>query len=144
MRHYVALRNELGGQSDLGLDTVEAFWIEQVHRFFRGKPFKIRLDASHRLGYFIQDVLRQAADRERQETGLRYSGAVLQHLVGAKLECALGKGRVTHTPFFGVIQHRSFSTADAPASRSGDFSVEDVAIHVTTALARKTHQQGWD
>ncbi len=49
---------------------------------------------------------------------------MLQHLVGAKLECALGKGSVAHN---------SFSTADEPAARLGDFLIGDVVIHVTTS-----------
>ena len=48
----------------------------------------------------------------------------MQHLVGAKLDCALGAGS---------FEHNSFSTSDAPGNRVGDFSIEDVAIHVTTA-----------
>jgi hypothetical protein len=52
------------------------------------------------------------------------SARVLRCLVGATLDCALGKGH---------FQHNSFSTADAPNERSGDFFLGDVAIHVTTA-----------
>ena len=48
----------------------------------------------------------------------------MQHLVGAKLECALGPGK---------FEHNSFSTADAPGGRVGDFALEDVVIHVTTS-----------
>jgi len=48
----------------------------------------------------------------------------MQHLVGAKLDCVLGAGK---------FEHNSFSTADAPSKRAGDFLVEDVAIHVTTS-----------
>ena len=55
---------------------------------------------------------------------MQYAGAMMQHLVGAKLDCALGEGR------FG---HHSFSTADAPQGRAGDFLIDDVAIHVTNA-----------
>ena len=57
----------------------------------------------------------------------------MQHLVGAKLEVALGKGTIRHSPFALVVEHHSFSTADAPRGRQGDFVVGDVAIHVTTA-----------
>ena len=49
---------------------------------------------------------------------------MLQHLVGAKLECALGEG---------AVLHHSHSTADEPGGRAGDFLIGDVAIHVTTA-----------
>jgi len=30
---------------------------------------------------------------------MHYAGAVLQHLVGAKLDCALGKGQFEHNSF---------------------------------------------
>lgn len=33
----------------------------------------------------------------------------------------------------GPLQHNSFSTADAPGGRAGDFFLGDVAIHVTTS-----------
>ena len=49
---------------------------------------------------------------------------MLQHLVGAKLDCALGAGH---------FEHNSFSTSDAQSGRVGDFFIGDVAIHVTTA-----------
>ncbi len=53
-----------------------------------------------------------------------YAGAVLQHLVGAKLDCAMG---------VGCFEHNSFSKSDEQSGRSGDFLINDVAIHVTTA-----------
>ena len=51
-------------------------------------------------------------------------GAVMQHLVGAKLEIALPRER---------IEHNSFSTADAPTARKGDFQIGSTVIHVTAA-----------
>ena len=57
----------------------------------------------------------------------------MQHLVGAKLEVSLGKDTIQHSRFAHDVEHHSFSTADAPHGRQGDFAVGDVAIHVTTA-----------
>jgi len=61
-----------------------------------------------------------------------YVGAMLQHLVGAKLDLVLGLGK---------LKHHGFSVADHSTERKGDFQVESVAIHVTThpseALIRK-------
>ena len=124
MRVYVALLNELCKQGPLDLDVVERFWIARVHEFFAAKPFKIRLDASRNLRTVISDVLHQATERQKTTSGVYYAGAVMQHLVGAKLDCVLG---------VGTLAHHSFSTADAPSGRAGDFLVGDVAIHVTTA-----------
>lgn len=124
MRHYAAFLNGLKGKGEVDLDAVEAFWIERVHEFFAGKPFKIKLDASKSLRAVVRDVIAQAEERQKTTPGVYYAGAVLQHLVGAKLDCALGKGK---------LQHNSFSTADSPGARVGDFSLGDVAIHVTTS-----------
>jgi hypothetical protein len=122
MREYVAFLNALKGKVDL--DAIEAFWIERVHEFFAGKPFKIKLDASRSLRTVVRDVIAQAVERQKNSPGMYYAGAVLQHLVGAKLDCALGKQK---------FEHNSFSTADAPSGRAGDFLIGDVAIHVTTS-----------
>ena len=53
-----------------------------------------------------------------------YQGAVLQHLVGAKLELAM--------PGL-TIGHNGFSVADAVSDRSGDFVIDDTIIHITTS-----------
>lgn len=124
MRTYVGFLNALAESGNVDLDEVEAFWVERVHEFFAGKPFKIKLDASRSLRSVVRDVIAQAVDRQKNVPGMYYAGAVLQHLVGAKLDCALGKG---------TLEHNSFSTADAPSARVGDFFLGDVAIHVTTS-----------
>jgi hypothetical protein len=129
MREYVAFLNGLHlnaikEKRTVDLDSVEAFWIDRVHEFFAGKPFKIRLDASRSLRMVVRDVIAQAVDRQKTTPGMNYGGAVLQHLVGAKLDCALGKGN---------FEHNSFSTADMPGRRVGDFLIGDVALHVTTS-----------
>ncbi|EPM62329.1 hypothetical protein A264_03545 [Pseudomonas syringae pv. actinidiae ICMP 19071] len=123
MRQYVAFLNERASIDDL--DVIESFWIERVHEFFSAKPFKIRLDASRSLRTLVRDMLLQAEERQRNNPGMQYAGAVLQHLVGAKLDCALG-------PDIN-FSHHSFSTSDAQSGRVGDFFIGDVAIHVTTA-----------
>ncbi|MGC1782068.1 MAG: DUF4928 family protein [Acidobacteriaceae bacterium] len=124
MREYVAFLNSLSQKGKVNLEAIEAFWIDRVHEFFAGKPFKIRLDASRSLRTVVRDVIGQAEERQKTAHGVYYAGAVLQHLVGAKLDCALGQGH---------LEHNSFSTADAPNERAGDFFLGDVAIHVTTS-----------
>ena len=124
MREYVAFLNCLNRKATIDLEAIEAFWIDRVHQFFAGKPFKIKLDASRSLRTVVRDVIAQAEERQKTTPGVYYAGAVLQHLVGAKLDCALGKG---------LLEHNSFSTADAPGAREGDFFLGDVAIHVTTS-----------
>lgn len=124
MRVYVEFLNGLSQQSPLDLDAVETFWVGKVREFFASKPLKIKLDASHGLRAVVRDVLNQAEQRQKESPGVNYVGAVLQHLVGAKLDCALGPGQ---------FEHNNYSTADAPSGRVGDFFIGDVAIHVTTA-----------
>lgn len=122
MREYVTFLNSLAASGEVDLDAVEAFWIARVHEFFAAKPFKIRLDASRSLRTLVRDVIAQAEERQRNAPGMQYAGAVLQHLVGAKLDCALG---------VGSFEHNSFSASDAQSGRKGDFCIGDVVIHVT-------------
>jgi len=72
----------------------------------------------------VRDILEQAEERQKAALGVWYVGAVMQHMVGAKLDCALGPGK---------FQHNSFTTSDEQSGRKGDFFVGDVAIHVTTS-----------
>lgn len=124
MRAYVQFLNETTANVAVDLEDVEAFWVGRVKAFFAGKPFKISLDASKSIRAVVRNVLEQAQQRQSEGTGTYYTGAVMQHIVGAKLDCVLGEGRFTHN---------SFSTSDAQTGRAGDFFVGDVAIHVTTA-----------
>ena len=124
MREYVAFLNDLHGKGMADLNAIEEGWIECVHGFFAGKPFTIKLDTSRSLRHVVRNILEQAFERQRDAPGMYYAGAVLQHLVGAKLDCALGNGK---------FDHNSFSAADASSNRAGDFLVGDVTIHVTTS-----------
>lgn len=124
MREYVGFLNSLVKTEPVDLEEIEKFWIHRVHEFFSAKPFKIRLDVSRSLRILVRDVIEQAEERQRNTPGMQYAGAVLQHLVGAKLDCALG---------IGNFEHNSFSTSDAQTGRAGDFFIGDVAVHVTTS-----------
>jgi hypothetical protein len=124
MRAYVSFLNDLHADGLLDFQLIEAFWVSQVERFFAAKPFKLRVDSSQGLKMVIRNVLGQAAERQQKSGGMRYVGAVMQHLVGAKLDCAIG---------IGQIVHHSFSTSDQQTSRAGDFLLGDTAIHVTTS-----------
>jgi len=124
MREYVRFLNGLAEQGKADLDAVERFWVGLVKEYFAGKPFRIRLDNSRGLRTLVRDVVAQAEARQKTSQGMHYAGAVMQHVVGAKLDCVLGAGHV---------EHNSFSTADAPSGRAGDFFLGDVAVHVTTS-----------
>lgn len=53
-----------------------------------------------------------------------YVGAVMQHLVGAKLELLFKDVE---------ISRHGFAVADSSSERTGDFSIHDVKVHVTSA-----------
>jgi len=80
----------------------------------------------------VRQLLEQARKRQKDYPGVRYEATLLQHLVGAKLDWVLGVGNVAH---------HSSAEADRAEGRAGDFSVGDVAIHVTTAPAEKLLQK---
>jgi hypothetical protein len=124
MRTYVTFLNELEEKGILDLEQIEQFWVSRVESFFSAKPFKLRVDQSQGLKMAIRNVVQQATERQKASTGTSYAGAVLQHLVGAKLDCVLGEGK---------LKHHSFSTSDLQTSRAGDFLVGDTAIHVTSS-----------
>ncbi|WP_267877800.1 DUF4928 family protein [Massilia oculi] len=108
------------------LDDVEAWWVERFVDFFNSKPFKLNYDASKTLASVIRNLLDQALNRQKKSPGKTYVGAVLQHLVGAKLELAL--------PELEIV-HNGASVADMVSSRSGDFVLDNAIIHCTTAPA---------
>jgi len=123
MEAYIAFLNRLHSQGVLDLEVIEGWWVERVRRYFDSKPFTFELDPARSLRSCVRDLLTQAVIRQREAKGTMYAGAVMQHLVGAKLDI------VSRSP----INHHGFAVADAPSNRSGDFVIGDVAIHVTTA-----------
>jgi DNA-binding transcriptional regulator/RsmH inhibitor MraZ len=126
MRKYVEFLNETAQKEQIDFDLIELFWVQKVETFFRSKPFTVKLDPSKGLRAVVRDVLKQAIERQHDSQGVTYAGAVLQHMVGAKLECAMvGEGM--------TFEHFSFTTSDSQTERAGDFLLGDVAIHVTTS-----------
>ena len=134
MREYVAFLNDLHANDRDDLDTIEVWWIDRVREFFAGKPFVLHFDASKSLRSVIKDLLSQAARRQKQAKGSTFVGTMLQHLVGAKLNLLLDV----------PVDHHGAAVADEVSGRGGDFLIEDVVIHVTTApteaLIRKCGQ----
>jgi hypothetical protein len=123
MSAYVDVLNALSARGELDLEEAERYWVERALAYFDALPFTFKLDPSRSLRSCVRDLLAQAVERQREVKGTMYAGAVMQHLVGAKLDA------ITN----GSIMHHGFSVADAPSNRSGDFLIGDVAIHVTTA-----------
>ncbi|MFA5516932.1 MAG: DUF4928 family protein [Desulfuromonadales bacterium] len=124
MRAYVAFLNDLDRQGLADLDAIESIWIALVKEYFSRSPFKLRLDPSKSFRAIVADLIAQALERQKEMPGTMFAGAVLQHLVGAKLNVLLPTE---------VLLHHGFAVADGPTERQGDFRIEDVVIHVTTA-----------
>lgn len=120
---YATFLNDLG-LTPADVEQVEAWWVARFVDHFNSQPFKLNYDASRSLAAVIEDLLAQATARQKKNPGTMYAGAVLQHLVGAKLELALPELAITHN---------GASVADAVSSRSGDFVLDNAIIHCTMA-----------
>lgn len=131
MTLYVNFLNQLRIKGAVDLKVIEKWWIGRIQDYFAAKPFVLRFDPSKSLRAIVGDLLAQAQKRQADAGGRMFAGAMLQHLVGAKLDVVLGGG----------VEHHGASVADAPSGRDADFLVGDVAIHVTVtpgeALIRK-------
>jgi hypothetical protein len=132
MEAYVAALNQLHQAKALDLDEALAWWIQKVRAHFASEGPKFHFDTGKSLRANINDLLDQASELQATGGGTNYVGAMLQHLVGAKLDIVLGQGK---------LFHHGFSVADHSTDRKADYQVEAVAIHVTThpteALVRK-------
>ena len=136
MEVYFRFLNE---QYDQGIqidwNEVSEFWAQKVRAYFDASPFSISIDSAQSIRTLLHNLLQQALERQRQMPGSRYQGAMMQHLIGAKLEIVLHPNPVVHN---------SISTNDQEHGRTGDFDIGDVSIHVTTrpgeALLEKCRQ----
>jgi hypothetical protein len=136
IRDYVDFLNKLAQENILDFSAIENWWIERVREYFRShpselkkesfssKPLRLKVDSSKSIRSIVSDLIESAFNRQRECPGVMVAGAVIQHLVGAKIATALPDIKITH---------EGFSVADAPSGRRGDFLIGDTAIHVTTA-----------
>lgn len=124
MRAYLAVLNDLHQRGTLDLTEAETFWVGAVRDFFAAAPLRIRLDPAWSVERIVSEVMVRAYARQSELSGTMVAGAVLQHLVGAKLRTAL--------PAI-PIGCSGFSVADEQTGREGDFLIGETAIHVTTA-----------
>jgi hypothetical protein len=122
---YAVFLNALHKEKQVDLPTIEKWWIARVQDYFSSKPFTLKFDSSKSLRSIVSDLLAQAMKRQKDNPGTTYAGTVLQHLVGAKLDLILPEEK--------RVAHHGANVADGPTARIGDFVLDDVAIHVTTA-----------
>lgn len=123
-KDYAEWLNSLNSEGTVQLDQIEAWWVERFVDYFNTEPFKLNYDQAKTLVVVLRNLLDQAIDRQRKTPGKTYVGAVLQHLVGAKLELALPEAGITHN---------GASVSDSVSDRSGDFVIDDAILHCTTA-----------
>jgi hypothetical protein len=133
MEIYVdALNQATKEHSPLDLAKVMEWWIAKVRIHFSSEGPKFHFDIAKSVSANLIAIINQAHEIQKNSSGANYVGAMLQHLVGAKLDIVLGSG---------LIKHHGHSTADGPTGRNADFEINGVAIHVTThpteALIRK-------
>lgn len=119
---YVSFLNA-NNFSKKDLRQIEEWWVGKVREFFAGKPLQMKLDPSKSMRALIRELIALAEKRQAQNCGSTIVGTVLQHLVGAKLTLLLPEAPEMH----------GASVADAVSDRSGDFILDDVVIHVTSA-----------
>lgn len=105
-------------------NQLEAFFTQCVRLdYFDKQRITVELDYSKPVSSVVSDILKAAAERSDKPTG-----AVLQHLIGAKLQLR----------FPGVqIGNDRANAADLHTDREGDFQVGTTAFHVTTAPMEK-------
>jgi hypothetical protein len=123
IRNYLNFLNDLHLAGNADTSAIETWWVEQARHFFNAKPFALRFEPGKSLRSVLRDLLAQARKRQDEGAGTMFVGAMLQHLIGAKLSLALPDV---------VIPHNGFSVADGPTGRSGDFEIGNASLHVTT------------
>ncbi len=124
MEAYVRLLNELNARAPVDFEELGKYWAGKVRSYFERKPLPLKIDPAKTISSNFQTLFDEVRKRQEGNTGTQYLGAVLQHLVAAKLCLILPSGR------FDI---HGASVADAPTNRCGDFVVGDAVIHCTTA-----------
>ncbi|MDL2273761.1 DUF4928 family protein [Oscillospiraceae bacterium OttesenSCG-928-G22] len=124
MIKYVEFLNAWNASEAIDFGAAEAFWAEQVREYFRNQPFILTADPSRTIGASLDELFEQARKRQKQNPGTQYLGAVLQHLVGAKLSVILPSDK---------FQIHGAYVADSPTDRGGDFAINNTILHCTTA-----------
>jgi hypothetical protein len=124
MMKYMEFLNAWQAEEAIDFGAVEAFWAEQVREYFRNQPFTLTADSSRTIGASLDELFEQARKRQQQNHGTQYLGAVLQHLVGAKLSVIL--------PPDDFQIHGAY-VADSPTDRGGDFVINNTILHCTIA-----------
>jgi hypothetical protein len=111
-------------ENQIDLNAVEQYWADQVNEYFSNQPFTLTADLARTIGASLDELFEQAKKRQKENPGTQYLGAILQHLVAAKLSLVLS---------LDTFEIHGASVADAPTDRGGDFVINNTIIHCTTA-----------
>jgi hypothetical protein len=135
MQKYINFLNQWHKKETINFNEVEKFWAKQVQEYFKNQPFILKADTSQTIAASLNELFEQARKREKDNHGTQYLGAMLQHLIAAKLSILLPKD---------ILKIHGASVADSSTLRSGDFVINKTIIHSTTApsesLIRKCSQ----
>jgi len=124
MSAYIDFLNQLHEEGLVDMPAIETWWVKRIRDYFASKPLRLRADPSKSLRSIVADLIDVAFARQGECPGTMVVGAVMQHLVGAKLSLAVPDME---------LDHNGFSVADSLSGRQGDFLLHDTAIHVTSA-----------
>jgi hypothetical protein len=125
MHSYVACLNDLKMRGDLDLDAALLHWIGRTEALLAQKPFRAKLsDQNLSIRKLVAELIDQARAKQKTRPGSTFTGALMQHLVAAKLRRLLSKE---------APAPHGISAADSSRRALGDFEIKDVILHVTTA-----------
>ena len=68
MHDYAELINELRPTAEQ-FTEIEQYWVKRIQAFFTSKPFKLESDNSLSVDAAVEHLLRQAAQRRRENHG---------------------------------------------------------------------------
>ncbi len=102
------------------IDKMQGVLVGSLDAYYRLERIRFEFDSRKPARFMVAEILAKAG--ERQQTG-----AVAQHLVGAKLAIRFPDK---------TIPNFSYSAADDQGGRAGDFQVGETAFHVTVAPSK--------
>ena len=110
MEAHIQTLNGLHKNGVADLDEASAWWIGKVKTHFASEGPKFNFGPGKSLQANIAELFQQAEEVQTNGGGTNYVGAMLQHLVGAKLDFVLGVGKVDHHGFSVISGCRSATT----------------------------------
>jgi hypothetical protein len=133
MRAYIGFLNSLHNTRTPNLNLCLQHWVLRTEELLAAAPLRARLN-DHQISVrsIINDLIRQAKDRQKSRPGSTIVGTLMQHLTAAKLRCMLGENAPTP---------HGASDADSSRNTGGDFEIRDSVLHVTAAPAEPLLQK---